>query len=242
MPKHISILLLTLLLSYSTLSFVRADEGVDEGDIETIVEHNLFHNDRQKWIMQDKPKVSQGVKKEIKKERKNLAKIELFGTVLSGDIRLAIVRSAGRKKRQKNNTFMEGDYIYGYLLKEIGRKKIVLYDDGYKEDFVIYLNEGKKKRAGAKTKIESPSRVKALDKKGKPKTRTPKPKKAKTAKFLKKRLQRDIKVLKSKDSRLVRKQAKKDWKKMQKLLPFVDEKERHEIIGIKKQLDAVMKD
>jgi hypothetical protein len=175
-----------------------------------------------------------------KKDKKKLKKIELFGTVIAGKKRYAVLRT--KKSRRKNKFYMVGDYISGYLIKEIDRKRVVLRDDSENEDYIIFINEGKKSRSAAKTEIkaEAPSEKPKKGKKARKKKRKPKPKKAKDAQFLMKRLKRDVEVLRQKDSKLVERQAKKDYEKLKKLLPHISDKDSREASELKKELDRLI--
>ena len=211
----------------------------EAGDI--IVEKNLFSPERKKWEMPEKDKAD---KKSVKKKG-DISEIQLFGTVIGLGDRHAVLRSK-KGQKFKNRTYKVGDYIRGYCIKEIERKKVVLSDEREKEDFIIFLNEGKKDRTAVKTEIkdESPevyqASGKVTKKKGK-KDRIIRPKKAKTASFLKKRLNRHVKVLKNKKSSLVVKQAKKDLKKIQRLLPYMSVEDRREVSSLKKEIEKLGK-
>ena len=221
--------------------------GDDKAEIDDIiVEKNLFHPERKKWEM--KKKKSKSNKKPGKK-KKVLSKIELFGTIMDGDKRCALLRTKKGRSKNENRVYTVGDYIGGYCIKEIERKKVVLKDETTNEDFIVYINEGKKDRAAAKTEIreESPRLTKkTATAKGKTKStdrkikrKAPNPKKAKTADFLRKRLQKHVKILKRKKSRLVKRQAEKDYKKLEELLPYMAPEDRRQALDLKKELDGL---
>lgn len=220
------------------------DVIVEEDDV--IVAKNLFHPERKKWEMERPDK-----KKKEKKPLKNpkaLSRIRLYGTVITGDKSYAVLRTTKGKKTGENRVYMVGDYISGFMVKEIERKKIVLEGADVNEDFVVFINDGKKKRSVAKTEIKRESaRITRTGQKegqkvegkpgGKSKKKARKPKKAKTADFLRKRLKRHAKVLRTKDSALVKKQALKDYKKIEKLLPHMSAEAQREVMELKNEID-----
>ncbi len=225
---------------------VSAEEEEDAGTDSIIVEKNLFHPERKKWIMEPK-KDKKGDKKGAEKVKKGLSDIQLYGTVIQGDQRYAILRaSKGKKKIGEDKLYMPGDYISGFLIAEIEPKKVVLRDDGKNEDYEIFINEGKKERSAVKTeiKIEKDDRIdrdSGKKKSSKKKRKAPKPKKAQTADFLKKRLEKDIKTLRKKNTKLVRKQAEKDYKKLERLMGDMDDKTFREVQSMKRELDELLK-
>ncbi len=214
-----------------------------------IVEKNLFHPERKKWVMKQKKEKKSG---KPKTKKPVISKIELFGTIIEGDKSYAVLRTKKRRKKGGDNKlYMVGDYISGYYIKEIDRKKVVLKDETANEDFEIFINEGKKNRIAAKTEVreEAPQRIGkqarkaggSTGKKQKVKSgkKAPNPKKAKTAEFLKKRLKKHAKILKTKKSKLVRKQADKDYKKIEELLPYMSPSDRREVLELKRELDSL---
>jgi hypothetical protein len=219
---------LLIITLFASVSWGQSNEETDS----IIVEKNLFHPERKKWVMETPKDSSQ---KSIKAIQKELSNIELFGTVISGEKRYAVLRTQKGQKRKKNEFYMVGDYINGYLITEIDKKNVVLRNNRGDENFIIFLNEGKEKRSTVKTpiKVERPTTTAKKSKRA--------PKKAQTGDFLKKRLERDIKVLKSKKSNLVRKQAAKDFKKLERLMPYMSDKEVREVLELKKELDRLSK-
>jgi hypothetical protein len=214
-------------------------------DEDIIAEKNLFHPERKRWDLPEKKP-----KNEVKnlKPKPNIKNIELFGTVIQGDDSYAVLRAKTTRKEDENKIYMVGDYVSGYYLKEIDRKKVVLHDSSENEDFTIFINEGIKERAAAKTDIKEevsppPASMEgrtAVEKKmaEKPKINPRNPQKAKTAEFLKQRLQKHARILKTKKSKLVMKQAQKDFQKIEELLPFMPDAERREVLQLKNEIDS----
>ena len=232
--KKILIVLLVILMPVLE-GPVQAEEK-DTDDI--IVEKNLFSPDRKKWVMEKPSGKKPGKPQKTKKE---LSKIELYGTVVSDNQSYAVLRT--KKGDKRKDVYMVGDYISGHFIKEIDQRKVVLTDESGNEDFIIYINEGKKNRTAAKTEIreEVPvSRTKEKAARKAKKKTSSKSQKSKTSGFLKKRLKRDLNVLKSKKSKMVERQAQKDYKKIEKLLPQMTDQERREVLELKKELDSMI--
>ena len=242
------LILATGLLAYPAAALPQQEQPQEQEPGDIIVDKNLFSPDRTKWVM-DRPRKGKKEAKTVVESRK-LASLELYGTIMAGERRYAVMRTQkpARGKSRGSSLYMPGDYAGGYLIKEIGRRKVVLQDEGSNEEFEIYINEGKKDRSAVKTEI----RQAALGESEKGRTskestrkksirKVPRPKKAQTSSSLRKMLKRDLRVLKSKNSTLVRKQAERDYKKLEKLLPFMSDKERSEVSEMKKQLDQLIR-
>ncbi len=213
-----------------------------------IIENNLFDPDRTKWSRQKKKKPKKSEKPKPRKNLANVDRIVLFGTVLS-DKKCAVLNIKGGKGKRDNDLYMIGDYIGGYLVSDITEKKVVLTDEYSDQQFNIFVNEGKKRRKAVKTKItkeswkkpENQKKRSAKKKSTANRQKKVKPKKARTAAFLKKRFEKTVKILKRTSSRLVKKQGARDYKRLKRLFPFMSEDDRREIIKLKKQFDAALK-
>ena len=113
-----------------------------------ISEKNLFRSDRKDWAMDDATALGQK-DKGPKKERPQL---QLFGTIIIGDQKKAIIRMPQPAKGMANKEiYIPGDYIGEYVLQEVEEKKAVL--DYYGEKVTLLLNEGKVHPKGEKTEI-----------------------------------------------------------------------------------------
>ena len=148
--------------------FLTSNSAYSADTYAIISEENLFRPDRTEWVI-DKPDVPKG-------ENIDPDKLELFGTIIVGDKKCALIHEKKSKKKgkdKKNEIYSLGDYVGGYVLSAIDEKKVVL--DYYGEKVTLYLHEGKesttedlppppKKRPKPKPKK---SKSKAAKKKGK---------------------------------------------------------------------------
>lgn len=141
-----------------------------------ISEKNLFRPDRSEWIIDTTE--SNLPDKEVDPD-----KLELFGTIIVGDDKRALIYKEEKKKkgnrfrkssksrrtrgrrRKEAELYSPGDYLGGYVISEIDEKEVLL--DYFGESLTLYLHEGKEPGVGEVTPLE----VK------KPKTRS-KPKKS----------------------------------------------------------------
>ena len=132
-----------------------------------ISEKNLFRPDRTEWVIEKTD--SKMLDKKI-----DTSKLELFGTIIIGDKKSALIydkqinkndKSKKRNKSQKKKAelYSLGDYIGGYVVSSIDAKRVVL--DYYGEKTTLYLHEGKEPTKGDVTPIEEE----------KPRPRKPKP-------------------------------------------------------------------
>jgi len=232
--------LIILLFSFVFSCPVSADEGSD------IVEKNLFSPEREKWTMESPDKT----KKALKGKKDKVDDIILSGTIVSDRIKSAVLAVSTKRKPGKSSIYMEGDYMSGYLLKEISERNVVLQDVQSGEDYVIFLNDEKKNRTAVKTEIkERPKSVRADDNIGRKKEGRKKKKKktrivtthAESGAVMKKRLQKSLDILERKNSSLVLKQAENDYRKLKKLSPGMSASEKKEIRAMRKQLDEIKK-
>ena len=148
-----SVLLFILLAPILSFSFSSADDSV-------IVEKNLFSPDREKWTMEPYDRGS----KEAKVKQGKIDDIILSGTIVSDKVKSAVLSESGKKKQEKSSFYLEGDYMSGYLLKKINEKSVVLEDGQSGEEYVIFLNDGKKNRTAVKTEIKNNSTKRKIDK------------------------------------------------------------------------------
>jgi hypothetical protein len=125
------------------------------------VEKNLFSPDREKWTMEPYDRGS----KEAKVKQGKIDDIILSGTIVSEKVKSAVLSESGKKKQQdKSSFYLEGDYMSGYLLKKINEKSVVLEDVQSGEEYVFFLNDGKKNRTAVKTEIKDDSKQRKIDK------------------------------------------------------------------------------
>jgi hypothetical protein len=135
--------------------------GFAEKDSYKIIsEKNLFRPDRSEWII-DKAE-SNLPEKEVDPD-----KLELFGTIIVGDEKRALIykeekktkgkrtrkssRSRRSRRRKEAELYSPGDYLGGYVISEIDEKEVEL--DYFGETLTLYLHEGKEPGVGEVTPL-----------------------------------------------------------------------------------------
>jgi len=120
-------------------------------EYEIIIEKNIFSPERKKWVSE--PAASkQATQKMAKKEINELI---LLGTVINRDNRYAVLRTKKDANKGGFKPSMKGDYIQGYLVKEIEEKKVTLQDDADNTEYVLFINDDKKERVAEKTAVKA---------------------------------------------------------------------------------------
>ncbi len=198
-----------------------------------ISKKNLFHPERKEWLMEKaEDKKPEDAKKALPKM--DPKQIQLMGTVVSEDVRKAIINSGGKGADKGAQTYQVGDYVEGYLLKEISEKKAVINNNATNEDIILFLHEGKAQRSSQKTEIkeEAPAQ---------PEGKKIVPKKGETAAELADKVKKTIGVLKSGDSVPIRKQAERDLEKLQRLMPVMSDEERGKAAQLRRELEETAK-
>jgi len=135
-----------------------ATEAWGAGDPYAVIsKKNLFRPDRKEWI-QEKPGGNGNT-------RIDTSKLSLFGTIIVGNQKSAIIhdkeaeKATGRKSPEeepaakKKEVYALGDSIGGYVISAIEEKKVVL--DYYGEKVTLNLHEGKELAKGDFTPIET---------------------------------------------------------------------------------------
>jgi len=122
---------------------------------ELIIEKNIFSPDRKKWVTElpGKP--------DAQMAKKQLDDLVLLGTIISPQGRYAVLRTKKETAPQNGlQPYSKGDYVQGYLIKEIDEKKVTLLDESQNLIYVIFINDEKKERLAEKTAVrqESPKR------------------------------------------------------------------------------------
>ena len=202
--RRYSVLFFILLAPILSFSFSSADDSV-------LVEKNLFSPDREKWIMEPYDRSS----KEAKVKQGKIDDIILSGTIVSDKVKSAVLSESAKKKKGKSSFYLEGDYMSGYLLKKINEKSVVLEDGQSGEEYVIFLNDGKKNRTVVKTEIKDDSKQRKIDK-GLKKQRDAKQKQGRAGKpadessKIKKGLRKSLDRLEKNKSRAALKKAEND--------------------------------
>lgn len=222
-----------LLLALCVPPVVRAEEDV-------LIEKNLFSPERKKWIMED-PKVKKPESEQVKKE---IADITLFGTVIAGEERYAVLRT---KKKAKPDTdsktpYAVGDYISGFLVAAIEPKRVVLRDEGEGKEYQIFVNDESKDRSVEKTEIKIAEQA-GPDNGTVPARRRgrvpPPPKQVDTVDQLKAKVQRSLDILKTNKSDLVRKQAERDLQKLEQMAMGLADNDLQDLARFKQELEKV---
>jgi hypothetical protein len=119
-------------------------------DTTIIIEKNLFSPDRKKWIS-EAPADKKSAEKLAKKEINDLM---LMGTAIRGKERYAVLHAKKDTAQAGLRPWMKGDYVQGYLLKEIEEKMVVLQDEADNKEYILYINDEKKERVAEKTDVK----------------------------------------------------------------------------------------
>jgi hypothetical protein len=193
-----------------------------------ISKKNLFHPERKEWIMEKTDNKAGDAKKAVPKI--DLKQIKLMGTVIAGNEKKAIIKNSLKRGTGKDvDIYMTGDYIEGYLLKEIEAKKVLLSNTESNDSVELFLHEGAAQRSSEKTDVTiqpSPSEEKT---KHQPRVETPQE--------LTTRMKQSQRILKQKDNENVRKQVERDFKKIKEQFPYMSKHEQREAIQMKKEID-----
>jgi hypothetical protein len=113
-----------------------------------ISEKNLFRPDRKDWVMDDATALGE----KDRGQKKVKPKLQLFGTIIIGDKKRAIIRMPQPAKGMANREiYTPGDYIGDYVLQEVEERKAVL--DYYGEKVTLLLSEDKVRPKGDRTEI-----------------------------------------------------------------------------------------
>lgn len=233
--RRYSVILFILLAPILFFSFSSAEDSV-------IVEKNLFSPDREKWTMEPYDRGS----KEAKVKQGKIDDIILSGTIVSDKVKSAVLYESVKKKQEKSSFYLEGDYMSGYLLKKINEKNVVLEDVQSGEEYVVFLNDGKKNRTAVKTETKDVSAQRKIDK-GLKKQREAKDKQDMAGKpadeslRIKEGLRKSLDRLEKNKSDLVLKKAENDLRKLRKLYPLMTDEGKKEISDLGKELESLKK-
>jgi hypothetical protein len=199
--------------------------AVDE-PYSVISKKNLFSPDRKEWFMEktDNKVIKAAPKIDTKQ-------IKLLGTVIVGTERKAVIKnSLKRGTGQGVDVYMPGDYIEGYLLKEINEKKVLLTNTDANDSVEIFLREGTAQRSAEKTEIKEEAPEPAAGKR----IRRPK---AETTADLTDRMKESRALLKNRDSENVRLQVERDFQKLKDHMGDLSPQQQQEAILLKKEID-----
>jgi hypothetical protein len=203
-----------------------------------ISKKNLFHPDRKEWIMESSDKKADSAQPNVPKL--DPQKVQLKGTVIVGDERKAVVSTAGsilkpggraatKASPASAEIYMVGDYIEGYLLKEVNEKNILLSSPDGQDAVTIFLHEGSKQRSGEKTPVPAASPAVVEQ----PIVRQA----GETPQMIQERMKKSMEALKSRDSDRLRQQVERDFNRLQRHFPAMSPQEQQEAILMKKELD-----
>ena len=217
-----------------SLIAVCINAGAADEPYSLISKKNLFSPDRKEWIMEKTDSKANEAKKAVSKI--DLKQIKLTGTVIVGNERKAVIKNSLKKGSGKDaDVYMTGDYIEGYLLKEIGEKKVLLTNTDTNDSVELFLHEGAAQRSTEKTDVTMPAPE------IKPEKPRYAPKKGETGKDLINRAQKTMQVLNNNSSEMVKKQAERDLEKLDKLMGSMSDEERSEAIQLRKSLNEMQK-
>ena len=205
-----------------------AAPAVDE-PYSIISKKNLFNPDRKEWIMEKSDGKAGDAKKAVPKI--DLKQIRLLGTIIAGNEKKALIKNNLKKGSEKRaDLYMAGDYIEGYLLKEINEKKVLLANTESNDSVELFLHEGSaQQRSSEKTDVTMPAPPAEEKKIFR--------QKAETTKDLTERMKQSQRMLKNRESENVRQQVERDFKKMQEHFSDLSEQEQQEVILLKKEID-----
>jgi hypothetical protein len=219
-----------------SLIAVCINAGAADEPYSLISKKNLFSPDRKEWIMEKTDSKANEAKKAVSKI--DLKQIKLTGTVIVGNERKAVIKNSLKKGSGKDaDVYMTGDYIEGYLLKEINEKKVLLTNTDANDSVELFLHEGATQRSSEKTDVTMPAPAPEI----KPEKPRYAPKKGETGKDLLNRAQKTMQVLNNNSSDLVKKQAERDLEKLDKLMGSMSDEERSEAIQLRKSLNEMQK-
>jgi len=148
-----------------------------------------------------------------------------------GAERKALIKnSVKRGAEDAADIYRPGDYIEGYLLKEIDEKKVLLSNAEFNDSVELFLHEGSAtQRSSEKTDVTMPAPPAEEKKTFR--------KRAVTTRDLTERMKQSQKLLKQRDSQNVRTQVERDFKKLQGHFADLSEQEQQEVILLKKEID-----
>ena len=222
---HLSTLIIMCLFSVETMA---ADELYP-----LIVKKNLFNPQRTEWNM-DTAKKSPIIQNKI--PRLNPQTIQLFGTIVTGKKRRAVICTSPQHTRANTKFYTIDDYIQGYRIKEITPKQVILSNRDADDELILNLRDGKKKRSYINVKTALPAPPVAQ-----PVKRVVR-RKGQTAQDLMKSMERSLNILKQQGSsknKYVKIQAYRDYNKIKRLFGSMSDEERSAAVKIKQELDKV---
>ena len=220
---------------------------------------NLFHPERKEWIMESSDKKGDNATANVPKI--DPQKVKLKGTIIVGDERKAMVSTTGaaimstpgrmaqRGAAGNAQIYMVGDFIEGYLVKEVNEKNILLSRSDGQDEVTIFLHEGSKQRpsegatqrssevatqrSSVKTELGHEQKPPSIHRKS-PIIQRTEPKSV-----LMERLKRSRDTLRFGDNANARELAKRDYEKLDKQFSGMSAAEKQELILLKKEIDKL---
>jgi hypothetical protein len=171
-----NIIVITILVWLVPLSIF-----AEKDSYKIISEKNLFRPDRSEWIIDT-------TESDLPEKEVDPDKLELFGTIIVGDEKRALIykeekktkgkrtrkrsksRSTRNRRRKEAELYSPGDYLGGYVISEIDEKEVVL--DYFGETLTLYLHEGKEPGVGDVTPLEVEKPKRKSKPKKSPKTKS----------------------------------------------------------------------
>ena len=255
---------LSIILSIISCAIISGFLSIESQAVEEpyaiISRKNLFHPERKEWIMESSDKKGDDAKSSVPKL--DPQKVQLKGTVIVGDERKAVVSTTGslvaaggRMPRRaaagagNAEIYMVGDFIEGYLVKEVNEKNILLSSSDGQDQVTIFLHEGSKQRpsegatqrssevatqrSSVKTELGHEQKPPSIHRKS-PIIQRTEPKSV-----LMERLKRSRDTLRFGDNANARELAKRDYEKLDKQFSGMSAAEKQELILLKKEIDKL---
>jgi len=231
-----------------------------------IIEKNLFHDQRQKWEMQN-PQSKGAGSAGGSAEGKNIDQINLFGTVVRDSHSYAVMRitqpaaprSGPRGRPPKGGEqdseqiqdtkrpYAVGDFIGGYRLAEIRAASVLLQDPADNTRYEIFMNQSETERSAVKTEIaeektpaqppEAPAARRPAPNPQPPPEGSPSP--AQSADFMRQRFQKDMQNLRQNPNDAALQQAERDWEKLQEIMPSLEESGREDLMRLRDEFEKM---
>jgi hypothetical protein len=236
----------------------------DEYDI--IIEKNLFHDQRQKWEMENSP-VKGSSSQSGPRENQNIDQINLFGTVVKDSHSYAIMRmtqppaqlASRRRASRRGNKATEddtsqdskrpytiGDFISGYQVVEIKPESVLLQDSYDNKQYRIFMNDSQTERTAVRTEIvpdtpEPPPQTSAADKKSpsRASAKSPPLDPSASADFIRQRFEKDLEAMRTRKDDAEQQRADGDEEGLQSIPPSLDEKGQEELERLKREFEKM---
>ncbi len=240
---------------------------VHADEYDSIIEKNLFHDQRQKWEMENSQSKGAAAKAGSV-ELQDIKQIKLFGTVIKDSHSYAVMRVAAEAKPGKRvsrrlprgrksppqrvddsqdtkRPYAVGDFIGGYRIVGIKPDRVLLQEAENENRYEIFMNDGQTERSVERTEVpedkpEEPPKASGdqpPSRRSRPPRPSPNP--AQAADFMRQRFEKDMQLLREDTNEAVAQQAERDWEKLQPMLPSLDEKRREDLMRLKEEFEKI---